>query len=231
MSWASALAFFCIGAISAALASGEFPSGHARNKSPSAEPAADTRVGGGDGDGPTTLIVAGACAAQSELNVAFFRKGVTADGKPYYESKDSTYLYFDKQCDGKVIIGYNNGRWIFGNQPDTTAASDLDGDGTCACAGYIIANNLPLPPENATWRLNCGEWGWADVLLTIAVAPYDGWIICPAGTFCHGSGCSANYNAPTGAAILAPRDRWDPEKVSACRLSDGTNQCSFCTHH
>lgn len=173
----------------------------------------------GNGDGgnsePTALHVSGACDRQSGLNTDFTPQGFTADGKPYYKSDDgSRYLYYDKHCDGKEATP---GRWIFDStKPNTTAASDLDEDGECNYSGRADSTTA-LPPGQATWRLSCGN-GWTDVPLTIAEVPtYDGWIVCPPGFSCYGSGCSANSTA-TSAARLAPRDRWDPKEVS-CNIA------------
>lgn len=120
--------------------------------------------GAGSSSPPGTLRVSGACAKQSLLDSDFIPQGVTADNKLYYKSEDgSYYLYFDKNCDGK---GSAPARWIFdSSKPNTTAASDLDGDGKCSYSGRIDAGSA-LPPESATWRLLC-EKGWTNIQMTI----------------------------------------------------------------
>ena len=99
------------------------------------------------------LQISGACDKDRSLNTAFVKQGVTADNKPYYQSKDgSYYLYYDKDCSGD---GRLPGGWIFGHyKPSRTATSDLDGDGDCIVYG-IVGFRSTTPPKSAVWALDC----------------------------------------------------------------------------
>lgn len=176
------------------------------------------------GESTTTTVPRGmlrvsgvSCAKQSALNADFLVRGTTADSKPYYQSEDGTnFLYFDKSCDGK---GESPASWIFGSsEPNITAASGLDGDGTCAFAGYTASGSL-LPPKEAVWKLNCTD-SLTNVSVSINDITFAGWHICPKGSFCRGVGCGTDT---PGATI--PRDRWDPEKVRAANRLGGLSVC------
>lgn len=154
-----------------------------------------------------TIRVRGVCDRLAVLNADFTKQGVTADNRSYYKSTifGAYYLYYDKDCSGD---GKHLPLWIFDNdKPNTSAASDLDGDGDCLFIGYTDSSTV-LPPKSAVWTLNC-DGGWTDIPLTINW--YAGWHVCPPGSFCKGDGCPSNI-----ATAAVPRDRWNPDNVRAC---------------
>lgn len=136
--------------------------------------------GKGDGDGePADVRMSGQpgnCYG-GILNGVWAYEGDTADGKRFY-SRDTgnneryrgvIHLYFDKDSDnGKSPGGcgegaaYNNKWYIDEQKPSTTAANDLDGDGSCFT---YLSSRLPdtsgslAPPASAEWTLQCnGKW-------------------------------------------------------------------------
>lgn len=170
---------------------------------------------------PDTLRVSSACDSLPDLNTSFIKQGVTADNKPYYQSKDGLYyLYYDKDCSGD---GKHSARWIFDeSKPSTTAISDLDGDSSCVFTGYISSGGA-IPPASAAWQLDCGGRGaFTKVPLTIAIEWYNGLYVCPPGSFCNGDECPSNKNIAD-----IPRDRWDPKKVRAISCLDSCCCCAF----
>ena len=136
--------------------------------------------GKGDGEGePADVRMSGQpgnCYG-GILNGVWAYEGDTADGKRFY-SRDTgnneryrgvIHLYFDKDSDnGKSPGGcgegaaYNNKWYIDEQKPSTTAANDLDGDGSCFT---YLSSRLPdtsgslAPPASAEWTLQCnGKW-------------------------------------------------------------------------
>lgn len=162
------------------------------------------------------LQLSGACDSLSILNTEFIKQGVTADNKPYYQSKDgSYYLYYDKDCNGAGWYP-NPPSWILeafpdGSKPSTTAASDLDGDGKCNFDGRVTSTDA-VPPPRAEWQLSCNDTPTLQSV-TLTIDWYAGWHVCPPGSFCKGDGCPSN-----NAALAVPRDRWDPDMVRVMRF-------------
>ena len=116
------------------------------------------------------IIVSGGCndATGSAAALTYAMQGTTASGAPYYKADGVDYwLYWDPDCGGgSGITG-----WLLDNdEPSTTAASDLDGDGGCTLYAYRISDDSSSPPQGlATWRAaggGCGG-GWTDTDVTI----------------------------------------------------------------
>ena len=98
-------------------------------------------------------------------------QGTTASGAPYYKADGASYwLYWDPDC---AASGYP-ARWIFDfTAPNTTAASDLDGDGSCKYAARINSDDSSSPPEGiSTSRANCNStWVYTDVTIQHLAPP------------------------------------------------------------
>ena len=93
-------------------------------------------------------------------------QGTTASGAPYYKADGSPYwLYWDPDCGGTSgLTG-----WLFdGDEPSTTATSDLDGDGACVIWAIHISDDSSSPPQGlATWRAECSLGSWSSTDVTI----------------------------------------------------------------
>ena len=113
------------------------------------------------------IAVSGGCA--SYLRGTYTKQGSTASGAPYYKKAQSAsgpyyWLYWDPNC------GSSGGaaRWIFdGDEPSTTAASDLDGYGRCYYYAHFDSTDSSSPPRGlATWRVYCNSV-WTNSGVTI----------------------------------------------------------------
>ena len=73
-------------------------------------------------------------------------QGTTASGAPYYKADGADYwLYWDPDCGGG---SGGTARWILDNEaPSTTAASNLDGGGTCSLWAHHIYDDSSSPPQ------------------------------------------------------------------------------------
>eukprot|EP00729_Bicosta_minor_P032714 gene32714-biopygen11612 len=108
-----------------------------------------------------------------ELNGVYAYEGDTADGKRYYSHKTGSvyqsggappvvYLFFDRDDDNGKNPGVcgagaeGNNEWhIDKQQPDTTAAQDLDGDSSCGSFAYSRQPDTSgslTPPASAEWN-------------------------------------------------------------------------------
>mmetsp|Transcript_38495 Transcript_38495/g.110515 ORF Transcript_38495/g.110515 Transcript_38495/m.110515 type:complete len:339 (+) Transcript_38495:44-1060(+) len=118
---------------------------------------------------PKALLLSGAWAWKGFMNGQTLElAGYTADGSPFYKGQTTEeYLYYDPDCDG---AGTNTeARWVLDDRlPSTTAAADLDADGTCKYHARAEGQGAGLPPPAAaTWRMYCGSAGWTDVQLSL----------------------------------------------------------------
>eukprot|EP00964_Phaeocystis_antarctica_P154485 scaffold123204_cov60-Phaeocystis_antarctica.AAC.1 len=101
----------------------------------------------------------------SAAALTYAMQGTTASGAPYYKADSVDYwLYWDPDCGGSG----GTARWILDSEaPSTTAASDLDGDGSCNYWARIDLDDLSSPPQGlAVWRAYCSS-GWTDTDVTI----------------------------------------------------------------
>lgn len=182
-------------------------------------PAIETAViiDGGAAIAPGSITVAGACDDGVRLNGNYVIGGATADGKPFYKhSNASTYLHHDRNCGGGYFTKVGNpARWILtDNRPSTTAAVDLDGDGTCDYNARINSASYPtVPTGTKSWRMKCNN-SWTDAELSIAVnneRHHEGAIVRSVGIIIDGrhidlaSGGPCN-GKPCGLQILASAD-------------------------
>ena len=94
-------------------------------------------------------------------------QGTTASGAPYYKADgDSVWLYWDPDCYGKNS-GFT-GWFLDNNEPNTTTAMDLDGDGSCDIIAFIISFDSSSPPQGPDkWTVFC-DGAWTDTYLTIS---------------------------------------------------------------
>ena len=97
-------------------------------------------------------------------------EGYTASGAPYYKKAGAStlHIYWDPDCDG----GGGTARWILDSDaPSTSAAEDLDGDGSCNYNARIDSSASWSPPSGtSTWRIVC-DGDWIDNDLTTAPCP------------------------------------------------------------
>ena len=116
---------------------------------------------------PLYLSVSGSCDIDGSdtINDIFAPVDTTLDGRWYYKGEThGVVLYFDAGCSGLA----GTARWIFdvtGTIVSTTAASDLDGDGSCVYMGRINYDGMNPPLGPHTWTIYCGAL--IDVELTI----------------------------------------------------------------
>eukprot|EP00520_Triparma_pacifica_P000958 CAMPEP_0118632906 /NCGR_PEP_ID=MMETSP0785-20121206/703_1 /TAXON_ID=91992 /ORGANISM="Bolidomonas pacifica, Strain CCMP 1866" /LENGTH=555 /DNA_ID=CAMNT_0006523725 /DNA_START=492 /DNA_END=2156 /DNA_ORIENTATION=+ len=112
--------------------------------------------------GVASIIVSGMCNARVVFDGLYNPVALTASGKPYYKNENGKTLYFDPDCG----TGSNLDLWIFdGQEPSVTAASDLDGDGTCNHAGFI-ADTGDFPPIGTNkWKVWCSGFVDRDITL------------------------------------------------------------------
>jgi len=97
------------------------------------------------------------------VNQEYEYKGVTADGRPYYQGlTDNThFLYYDKHCADDTP----DGAWILGQKPSLERQFDLneyDGEG-CNNDFHINteSKHVPLGFQKTSWNW-CGDHGVAD---------------------------------------------------------------------
>jgi len=121
---------------------------------------------------PKSLTLSGACAYKRAMNgLTYDLAGTSADGWPFYKAKGvEEYIYHDADCDG---AGINTvAMWVLdSSKPNTTATTDLDGDGRCTYHARLEATAAKMFPTSTTWRMYCGEAaGWVSVDLTLKEA-------------------------------------------------------------
>ena len=100
-----------------------------------------------------------------DLNGVWAYQENTADGKGYYKHDIGelvVHLFFDEDADGggnpSVCNGLENAWLIDGDKPSTTALQDLDENGFCDQAGYIVnpdTSGSLTPPTTAWWKVSC----------------------------------------------------------------------------
>lgn len=118
------------------------------------------------------VTVAGGCNfetgdVRSGGALDYVLQGTTASGAPYYKAaEDSVWLYWDLDCYGKGS-GFT-GWFLDNNEPNTTSAMDLDGDGSCDIIAFISSFDSSSPPQGpAKWTVFC-DGAWTDTYLTIS---------------------------------------------------------------
>ena len=123
------------------------------------------------------ITVSGGCswATGSSGPRTYTYQGTTDSDAPYYKADGSSWwLYWDPDCDGSGGSS-RPARWIFDNSaPNTTASSDLDGDGMCAYTSRIDSIDSTSPPQGLkTWRSVCeGSWKYTEItILQLAPPP------------------------------------------------------------
>ena len=87
----------------------------------------------------------------------------TSPQAPYYKTENANgifWMFWDPRCGGPS--GTSTARWIIDeDEPNTTAAMDLDGDENCVYALRINSVD-PVPTATGTWRGPCpyptGSW-------------------------------------------------------------------------
>ncbi|CAJ1422765.1 unnamed protein product [Effrenium voratum] len=113
------------------------------------------------------LYVTGDCNNDtSDHNGYWHSLGQTASGHYFFKhTEQEYYIYFDPYCDGNPGTA---ARWIMdSDSPSTSAAGDLDNDGTCYYHGrYNTEGTNPVPPS-AIWRSWCVDTAWTDSDVTI----------------------------------------------------------------
>jgi hypothetical protein len=178
--------------------------------------------------GGNNLVLSGLTASCNQYyNGLWTESGLTADTRPWYTHTYTTtagadkveYMYYDRHCAGK---GISPSKWMIdSDKPNTTARSDLDGDGGCTFFAYM--STIAFTPPSGDWNVFCNNDFTAFPLpLTFQPTPVgacdpsasgkdeaSGWCVCAKGLFCANGGTVGDVCDST-----APRDRWNPDKVS-----------------
>ena len=141
------------------------------------------------------FVITGGCPTQSRIldSVEFSVFNYTAIGSPYYRDFASsinlasnylgTYIFWDPHCDvgslepARWIVGTTNGQPLDSNGEllpyvNSSALSDLDGDGTCSGnLAYYVSDDFSSPPlGTSTWQVWC-DGRWRENELTLSLAP------------------------------------------------------------
>ena len=115
---------------------------------------------------PAFLMVSGACDKQPDIDDVYAPVGTTLDGRWYYKGHNhGGMLYFDQDCNGGTS---SPDRWIIddaGTEVSTTAAYDLDGDGSCSYSARIYNDGADPPLGTNAWRMDCGHLTEADLTI------------------------------------------------------------------
>merc|ERR1719272_1153904 len=92
--------------------------------------------------------------------------GTTADGRPYYQKGQGSYIYFDADCGG-----HQRGwpMWVLdSDHPNITSTTDLDGDDGCgvyAKSTYSIAAS----PSSGQWSTRCADAGFTHMDVAVSI--------------------------------------------------------------
>eukprot|EP00966_Prymnesium_polylepis_P280587 6482940-Prymnesium_polylepis.1 len=93
------------------------------------------------------------CPQRAGLSGAWALTGTLANGIPYYAAvgaNSSARLFYDLDCGDAG----NPAAWILGwGAIDASRTSDIDGDGTCYFAGYLLASSTDVPLGSRPWQL------------------------------------------------------------------------------
>ena len=194
----------------------------------------------GDATRPSPIYVTGMCSGRTGYNGRYDPMAVTSSGRWWYQGYENSNrytLYWDATCDG---AGNFPNSWIFdSSEPSVVAASDLDGDSTCAHAGDIPSTSLT--PPGGTWTMAC-DGAWTSVAITIATA-----VECNAGQGPDSSNACEDCDegeysdsTSTDACTPCPQGTYNPDTASsaavactACVKPDysdlaGSPSCSTC---
>ena len=163
------------------------------------------------------------------INGLWVESGRTADNRTVYTH---TYrgrnfsMFYDIDCDGDEG-SRGHPIWIMDSgSPNMTAHHDLDGDGKCIyIARTLEATTAFTPPSTGDWHVACNH-SWTTLSLSIqpvtvsvtgacdpSAAGKDeasGLCVCAKDLFCVHGPAAGDVCDPS-----APRDRWNPDKVSA----------------
>ena len=145
---------------------------------------------------PSFLLMGGICAERLDLQGEYAAVGWTASGAPYFQqvgSNTSYFMFWEPDCDS---TGLAPPVWVIDlDEPNVTAANDLDGDQACR-TGYVahsISTEASSPPmAETTWSVSCGGCDdtcrYAFDFLCDDGGPGAEYLVCNPGSDCSDCG-------------------------------------------
>ena len=94
------------------------------------------------------------CPQRAGLGGEWALQGTLANGAPYYSAvgDSAARLFYDLDCGNAG----NPAAWILGwGTINASRSSDVDGDGTCYFAGYLLTSSPDVPLGTRPWQVYC----------------------------------------------------------------------------